>query len=192
MRWPTSPRPSNRGRLLAALAVLLTLLYPLLIYLGLGRVEPRWLALLLAALAVLRALSSARPWWWAAAAGAGLLAGLSMLGNSLLPLKLYPPLVSLVLLGVFAASLLFPPPLVERIARLQEPDLPAHAVRYTRRVTEVWCGFFVINGGISLLTALYASEALWALYNGLVSYLLIGLLFAAEWLVRQRVRAAHG
>lgn len=192
MRWPTSPSRSEPRRPLAVLVLLLTLLYPLLIYLGIERFEPRWLALLLLALALLRALSSRQSWWWFAALGAALLAALSMSGNSLLPLKLYPLMVNLVLLLVFAASLRFPPPIIERLARLSEPDLPPRAVRYTRRVTEVWCGFFVLNGGLSMLSALYASEALWALYNGLISYLLMGLLFGVEWLVRQRVRAAHG
>jgi len=32
--------------------------------------------------------------------------------------------------------------------------------------------------------------ALWTLWNGLLSYLLIGLLMAGEWLVRQRIRRA--
>ena len=36
--------------------------------------------------------------------------------------------------------------------------------------------------------ALWAPLAWWTLYNGLIAYLLMGLLFAAEWLVRQRVR----
>jgi len=43
----------------------------------------------------------------------------------------------------------------------------------------------------ALWTALYASHATWALYNGLVAYLLMGALFAGEWWVRQRVRARH-
>jgi uncharacterized membrane protein len=79
------------------------------------------------------------------------------------------------------------------LARLREPDLPPHAVVYVRRVTQVWCGFFLLNGSVALATALWASERVWALYNGLIAYLLIGTLFAVEWLVRQRVKArAHG
>ena len=62
---------------------------------------------------------------------------------------------------------------------------------YTRRVTQVWCGFFVFNGSLALLTALYASDGVWMLYNGLLAYVLMGILFAGEWLVRQRVRAVH-
>jgi uncharacterized membrane protein len=130
-----------------------------------------------------------QPFWWAAAAGGGLLALLSFAGNALLPLKLYPALVNAVFLVLFGISLRHPPSAVERIARLTEPDLPAAAVPYTRRVTQVWCLFFLGNGAVALATALWASNHAWALYNGLISYLLMGALFGGEWLVRRRVRA---
>ena len=60
---------------------------------------------------------------------------------------------ALVMLAVFAVSLRFPPSAVERIARLSDPDLPPQGVAYTRRVTQVWCGFFVFNGAAALATA---------------------------------------
>ncbi len=171
--------------------VVLSLMYPLAVYLLLGRFEPYGLALLLCVLALLRAGVRRDPFWlWVALATAAL-AAWAALANAALPLKLYPVLVNVGLLLAFGISLRHGPPLVERMARLREPDLPPIAVRYTRRVTEVWCGFFVFNGGMALVTALWTSERIWALYNGLLSYVLIGVLFAGEWLVRQRVRA-HG
>lgn len=180
------------NRLRAAALLVLSLAYPLLVYLAMGRFEPRWMALLLFALALLRAAATRQPVWLAASVGAGALALLATVFNQALPLKLYPALVNAVLLAVFAVSLRFPPSAVERIARLSEPDLPPHAIAYTRRVTQVWCGFFVLNGTLALATALWASERTWALYNGLLAYLMMGVLFAAEWCIRQRVRAAHG
>ncbi len=175
------------------LFALLSLAYPLAVYLLLGRFEPRWLALLLCALALLRAFTTREPMWLWAAAATGLLAGWTSWTNSALPLKLYPVVINGVLLLVFSLSLRFGPPVIERLARLREPDLPPHAVVYVRRVTQVWCGFFLLNGSVALATALWASERVWALYNGLIAYLLIGTLFAVEWLVRQRVKArAHG
>ncbi|TWI13316.1 hypothetical protein [Aerolutibacter ruishenii] len=175
------------------LFILLSLAYPLAVYAMLGRFEPRWLAVLLFALALLRAFATREKHWLWAALGTGLLAAWAMLANAALPLKLYPALVNGVLLLVFGLSLRFGAPVAERLARLQQPDLPAAAVAYTRRVTQVWCGFFVLNGSLALATALWASERVWALYNGLVAYGLIGTLFAVEWLVRQRVKArAHG
>jgi len=171
---------------------LVSLAYPVLVYFALGRFEPRWLSLLLFALAVLRALTTRQALWWVAAAGTGLLALLATVLNQALPLKLYPALVNAVMLVMFAASLRFGPPLVERMARLQEPQLPPFAVLYTRRVTQVWCGFFVLNGALALATALWAPDRIWALYNGLLAYVMMGVLFAGEWLVRRRVKAAHG
>jgi uncharacterized membrane protein len=174
--------------------ILITLAYPVLVYLGIGRLEPRWLALLLAALALMRAWASKERYWLVAAAGALLLAIAGMAGNSLLPLKLYPVLVNVVLFTVFAASLFSPMSAIERVARLREPDLPPQGVAYTRRVTQAWCGFFVFNGSMAYVTAYWGSDADWALYNGLIAYLLIGLLSGAEWLVRRRVlsRMTHG
>ena len=169
----------------------LTVAYPLLVWFGIGKVSPAWLALMLVVVAGLRAVATRQPIWLVAAFGGLLLAAAAAFGNSVLPLKFYPVLVNAVLLAVFAISLRHPPSAIERLARMQEPDLPESGVRYTRRVTQVWCGFFIVNGSIALATVLWASEAAWALYNGLIAYLLMGLLFAGEWLVRRRVRAAE-
>lgn len=102
-------------------------------------------------------------------------------------LLFYPVVVNSVMLAVFGGSLWSRMPIIERLARLREPDLPERAVRYTRRVTQIWCAFFIINGGIALFTALYGDLSLWTAWNGMISYLLMGMLMAGEWLVRQRV-----
>jgi uncharacterized membrane protein len=181
-------------RFYVVLFVMVSVAYPLLVYAALGQFSPRWIALLLAALAALRAAVVRQPFWWAVTGGAAVLALSGLLSNALMPLKLYPVLVNAVLLAVFAASLRWPPSAVERIARLRHPDLPPRGVAYTRRVTWVWCGFFAVNGALALATTLWAGERVWALYNGLIAYGLMGLLFAGEWLVRQRVmrEPAHG
>jgi uncharacterized membrane protein len=90
------------------------------------------------------------------------------------------------MLLLFGATLVRPPTMVERFARMQEPDLPPERVRYTRRVTEAWCLFFVLNGGIAAYTAAFSSRETWAIYTGFVSYLLMGALFVAERIVRRR------
>jgi uncharacterized membrane protein len=77
--------------------------------------------------------------------------------------------------------------MVERIARFREPALPQEAVKYTRRVTQVWCLFFLGNGLIALWTAIWQSARAWFWYNGVIAYLLIGALFAGEWLIRHRM-----
>lgn len=178
-----------KWRVVGVLLALVTLAYPLIVYLSLGRLEPRWLALLLLGLALMRLVVSRTALTLGFAAGALLLATFSWAGNAWMPLKFYPVVVSAVLLALFGASLLHPPSAIERFARLREPDLPAEAVAYTRRVTQVWCLFFIANGLAAFATALWASDAVWTLYNGFVSYCLMGVLMAVEWLVRRRVRA---
>jgi len=179
------------SRIGAAIFVALSVAYPLVVYWAMGRFEPRWLAVLLLVLALLRAAATRQAVWLVAAAGAALLALFATVSNEALPLKLYPALVNAVMLAVFATSLAFPPSAIERIARLTEPNLPPAAIAYTRRVTQVWCAFFVLNGALAVVTAVWMSDRAWALYNGLIAYGLIGTLFSIEWLVRRRVRARH-
>ncbi|MBB1633378.1 hypothetical protein [Cupriavidus sp. UME77] len=172
----------------------LTLCYPVAIYFGLQHWSPRVMALALVALALLRALTSRQAGWRLLAVAAAVLAAIVAASNHALPLKLYPVLVNVAMLGLFGWSLRHPPSLVERLARLREPDLPPSGVAYTRRVTQAWCVFFVCNGTVAALTAVLASDRIWALYNGGIAYGLIGAMFAGEWLVRQRVmaRGRHG
>jgi uncharacterized membrane protein len=164
--------------------------YPFFVYLGMERLPPRFLALVLLALCLLR-------WYYGKTAhsdlqGLLLIAAVFLLVTSVLNdstwLLAYPVVVSGIFLGLFGYSLLHPPTIVERIARLHEPDLPPRGVAYTRDVTRVWCVFFLANGAISAATVWLGDLALWTLYNGLISYVLMGLLFAGETLVRNRVR----
>ena len=122
-----------------------------------------------------------------AAAGIVLVAISALLRETSL-LLYYPVAVNTLLFILFFSSLRARQSVVERLARLSEPDLSPAGVIYTRRVTQVWCLFFVCNGFLALYTCLKGDVALWALYNGGVSYLLIGLLMGIEWIVRKRLQ----
>jgi uncharacterized membrane protein len=169
--------------------VFVMVLYPFAIWFGHGQVEPRFLAglLLLAGLMRLPAMrtNGARSGWLA---GPLLLSVVALWGNHFLALKLYPVLLNAAMLSVFTYSLFVPPSMVEQFARRCEPDLPPQSINYTRRVTQVWCIFFALNGAVALVTALWASAATWSLYNGFIAYLLMGLLFAVEYGVRCNFR----
>jgi uncharacterized membrane protein len=102
----------------------------------------------------------------------------------------YPVFVSLVFFTVFAYSLVHPPTVVEWLARFEDPDLPPKGVVYTRKVTQVWSMFFLVNAAISLVTIWYGDLWLWSLYNGVVFYVLMGLLMVGEMAVRRKVRAS--
>lgn len=102
----------------------------------------------------------------------------------------YPVIVNLLMLILFAQSLWQKESMIERFARLQVPELPDYAVTYTRTVTKVWCLFFIVNGAIALSTT-FMSLHYWTLYNGLLSYLFAGALFAIEFIVRWMVKRKY-
>jgi uncharacterized membrane protein len=170
--------------------------YPFVVFASLGTVSPVVLVLLGLSLiglrmVGLRRLARSTPWLIALGLGGAVMAAVFVVSPDFAP-KAYPITISLTTAAVFGLSLKFPPNAIELIARLSEPDLPPSGVAYTRRVCEVWIGFLVINGGISLATAVWATVAEWALWNGLLSYVAMGVLFAGEYLVRQVVRRSPG
>ncbi len=99
----------------------------------------------------------------------------------------YPVVVNVLLLTVFFRSLYADSTVVEYLARLSNPNLPPEGVVYTRRVTKAWCLFFTGNGLIALATICSGSLELWTLWNGLLSYMCIGLMAAGEYLIRRQV-----
>jgi uncharacterized membrane protein len=177
---------------LVGLGLLLAgVLYPFAVYYGTEHFAPWQFALLLGVLWLGRALTAdRRPVTLITALIAiGFCLLLGLLDSPQL-LRWYPVLISASMLSLFGLSLIIGPPIIERLARLTDPQLPDRAIRYTRQVTIVWCWFFLANGLVATSLTLWAPLAWWALYTGLVSYGLMGLLFAGEWLVRRRVRGA--
>lgn len=169
----------------------LTVLYPLAVYYGLTRLGTRPVVIVLAVLLGLRALLK----WQALVREPRELIGVLLIGGALSCSALFddhrfllatPVLINAGLFITFAGSLRTDTPLVERFARLQVIDLSPEELRYCRSVTRVWSAFFVLNGSAALALALLAPLSWWALYNGLLSYVLIGLLGASEYVIRKR------
>jgi uncharacterized membrane protein len=117
---------------------------------------------------------------------AGLLLGAGVLVDDVRLLLAFPVLVNLLLLLGFGATLRSGRvSAVERFARMQEEELPDGAVAYCRSVTKVWCVFFVLNGAAAGAFALWAPVSWWAAYTGAVAYVLMGLVFGVEYVVRK-------
>jgi uncharacterized membrane protein len=187
-----------------ALVVAATALYPFVVLGSLlfFKASPRALSFCLVAILVVSFLAypgagekggfdRVRIW-----ASAGILTGiivLMVLTNSAGFVKLYPVFMNIFLLGAFGFTLIRPPSMALRIglriASLAKKSLPYNSKHlsidsYCRILTAIWCGFFVFNACISLVTAFWASDFVWAMYNGFISYILIGLLFFGEMGVR--------
>jgi uncharacterized membrane protein len=168
-------------------------LYPLLFYFASEHVETRYLGIALVALLALRyrhhvlRFMSGLEWIGSVLVVLALLFGAAVWWtNDERWLRFYPVFMNAIALMSFTVTLVRPPSMVERFARLQHDSLSPAAIIYTRRVTWVWCGFFVINGLIAAYSALFLSRMAWALYNGFICYLLMGGLWLGEWLVRGR------
>lgn len=165
--------------------------YPAAVYFGLLHLSARSVGLLLLCLllpSLFYRLRSAQPGQLWAVLKLPLaivaLVGLAALFDDRRFVLALPVLINLLLLAGFAGSLRTTP-MVERFARLQKPELSPAQVGYCRRVTQVWCCFFAGNALLSLLLACFASLRAWALYTGLIAYILIGALGASEYVVRK-------
>jgi uncharacterized membrane protein len=186
---PSSPR----NRIAALLLAVAAAGYPFLVYATLGRVPPG--ALIVVALAVVGGRMALLGRGGAARALLPALGGVfgatgaTALLDAEAAVTLYPVLMSLGFAAAFGLSLRRPPTLVETFASLRHPDPSVAARAYMRRVTWVWFAFLLLNAAVSAITALSGDMVLWTAYNGFVSYVLMGLLFAGEWLVRRRVEA---
>lgn len=191
--WPNS----QRLRPIALAVAGLGLAYPLLIYAALDRVPASALVALLLVLAAARlgvtgGGSGLGPLMLAPLAVAAGTLALALAIDARRATLFYPVLMNGAMAAAFGASLRWGPPLVQVFARPSEPDPSAPARAYMRKVTWAWFGFLLVNTALSALSVASGDLALWTLYNGLISYGLIGLLFAGEWLVRRRVRRREG
>ena len=100
---------------------------------------------------------------------------------------LYPVLVNSALFIVFVSSLFGSQSIVERIARLKDVRFTDQQIPYARKVTIAWAIFFLVNGFVALLTVLIQDKTYWSVYNGAISYALMGLMFVGELYYRKRV-----
>jgi len=193
MRWWRN-RPAPEALFSFFLAIL-SVAYPVAVFVALKIVGPALVAALLAVLLIIRMLIAVRQGKF----GADILPlGLAIVAlavistfDVLLALKFYPVILSLGLGLVFVHSLYRPPNVIERFARAMEPRLNARGVAYTRKVALVWISFFVVNASIAAWLAFFASVAWWTLYTGLIAYGLMACLFLGEFAVRQTVKKHH-
>ncbi|MBQ7158921.1 MAG: AMP-binding protein [Treponema sp.] len=117
-----------------------------------------------------------------------------LLTGSAVFLKFYPVVISAIFLGVFGYTLFARPTMIFRFATMTDKTIRGSLAEkrveaYCTKVTIIWCVFFVLNGSVALVTVFSKSDILWSVYNGGISYMLIGLLFAGEYIVRKVVNA---
>ena len=102
-------------------------------------------------------------------------------------LKFYPVLMNAGVCSVFALSLRKTPLITQFAQKINKNYLDDNELNYTRRATIAWAIFMFFNTIASLITVFLSNET-WVLYNGFVSYILIGLMMGAEYLIRKGMK----
>ena len=76
-------------------------------------------------------------------------------------------------------------PLIEHFARMMKPELSVAEQAHCRSWTRIWGIYLLVLAAIGLVLARWATLAVWTVYVGVVSYVLVGVLFAIEYFVRK-------
>lgn len=76
-------------------------------------------------------------------------------------------------------------PLIEHFARMVKPELSPAELAHCRAWTRIWGLYLLALAAIGLCLARWAPLGVWTVYVGVVSYVLVGVLFAVEYVIRK-------
>jgi uncharacterized membrane protein len=176
-----------RPFILAIISVL-TIAYPALVYYGINTFKPAFFGVLFLLAAIAKFFYSKNksdPLSVIALVGVAAYSLILAVFNTEWLLRLYPVVVSWGVATVFALSLRKEVTLIESFAIAAGKTITDNAKRYTRKLTLLWALLLLVNGLISLYLAALGTLQAWALYCGLLSYLLIGSFFLGEYQYRR-------
>jgi len=118
------------------------------------------------------------------------------LDDSPIIIKLYPALASLAYLTIMVTSFFFPPPLAYYFVDIFDKSIKTKIPKeifdnFCHRATVIWCVFFVIDGIIASITAYLGSDFVWGIYNGGITYCVMGLIFVGEFIVLKTIEKKY-
>ena len=122
--------------------------------------------------------------WLLAGLGSALAAGAWWLGPEVS--RWVPAVAFLFVAWGFGRTLIHPPPLIERMVRLQYRDIPDYLLAYLRRLTWLWTVFFLLLACISAVLGLWGTETDWFWFHAVGIYGAMTVLLMGEFLYRRR------
>ncbi len=105
-------------------------------------------------------------------------------------LKLYPAVVNFSIFMIFFSSLFANETVIQKFARMAEGELHPKVRVYTKNLTYLWCVFLFVQFALSVWT-IFLPDRVWMIYNGCVSYILLGVFFAVEYIFRIFFKRKH-
>ncbi len=184
---------SQRALIFFAIAVV-TAIYPVIIYFGLNHFGPRTLALIFIVALFVRA------WLWEMFTRPEKIIYVILVGGLCLfaawiqseqLLRYYPVLMNFAIASFFAVSLFSDKTLIERFASVFERKIDDRAKIYMTRLTIIWALILSINGVVSFYTACCLSLQQWAIYNGVIAYIIFIVISLMELLVRRNYKKRY-
>ena len=76
-------------------------------------------------------------------------------------------------------------PLIEHFARMVKPELRPAELAHCRLWTRIWGFYLLALAALGLALARWATLTVWTVYVGIVSYVLVAVLFAIEYVIRK-------
>ena len=118
----------------------------------------------------------------------GVVAIIVLVTQSELVLRFYPVVMTAVFLVVFGVPLLKGKPIITRFAMMMDPAIATHPgrgilERCCKGLNIAWCVHIIISLGINIAICFGSTLEVWAIYNTVVSYVVIGLLVSLQFLV---------
>ena len=163
---------------------LIFLVYPYLAYIGMQKGIVWFAPLLISCIYLYQALKTSKPKLKMIKLGIAVTLIIGAIFLQTLTAKLLPIFIQLMLMHFFGRTLVHGPTLIERFVRMEFADFPPGIIEYCRQLTWLWTGFFAFNVLMCTVLALWGSDVWWALYNGVVIYLLTGVLMIGEYIWR--------
>jgi uncharacterized membrane protein len=168
--------------------------YPIVVYLGLQHLPVSFFGLLLLALVLARwgvMLPSERRILLPLLAGLLVYSILTALSGSQRMLLFYPALINFTLSALFALSLRQEESILLRLVRARNVKISEYGPAYINRLTGLWAVYFAFNGVAAIVSG-YLSLEIWALYNGLISYVILAVLIVTELVFRGYYKRRKG
>ena len=176
-----NPRPTSRHVWLGALWLVLAATYLVATATGM-----RVMAMAVVGLMVGVLLAASGRIVTGAILGAALVALCVYFSASMQFIVYAPPLAAFAFMAFFFYRTMRPgsEPLITHVARMEHPDLPPAMARYSRTLTAVWSGCFMLLFAVTLLLAPLLPLDTWSRWVHGLGYVLPGTLFLGEYAYR--------